>query len=52
MATMIKHGTWAIVPITFALGFLYLHVSAKVFPRRLARHDDAADGRRPEPPAE
>lgn len=52
MDLLIKHGTWVIVPIGAAVAFVYLHVSAKVYPRRLARHDTARDGDHPEPPKE
>lgn len=52
MAQLIRHGTWVIVPVGVAVAFLYLHVSAKFYPRSLARYDDARDGGHPQPPEE
>lgn len=52
MVELIKHGTWAVLPVGVAVAFVYLHVSAKVYPRLLSRHDQKEDGGNPEPPTE
>jgi hypothetical protein len=52
MSLLIRHGTWAIVPLIAAAAFLYLHVFPRVYPRLLARGQDRLDGGRPDAPAD
>ena len=52
MHLLIKHGTWFIMPVGAAVAFVYLHLSAKVYPRLLSRADDEQDGGHPGPPVE